>query len=67
VPQTRGNDLSDSHYRTLVVRLVLDERCTVTRGEIADVEEDEWRPFIGRQGMAEAIDAYLRGLIEGEG
>jgi hypothetical protein len=50
----------------LVVRLVLDEHRTVTRGEIAGVEEDEWHPFVGRQGMVEAIDAYLRGLIERE-
>lgn len=55
------DDLASSHYVTVIVRLVVDRRGELLRGEFAGVDAVKVASFSGWAGFTEALQSYLRG------
>jgi hypothetical protein len=54
--------MAEKRYTTLVVRLVLDHKGGLERGELVDGEAHVVGRFVGRHGLWRKLDEYLRGL-----
>jgi hypothetical protein len=53
------DDLTNSHYVTLILRLLLDTEGHLLRGELADIEGMTIGRFADRQGLKEALRPFL--------
>lgn len=56
---TTASNLSEKRYVTIVVRVVLDRREPLVRGEIVDVDGNRQGRFLGWQELIHAMDNYL--------
>jgi hypothetical protein len=52
--------LADHHYVTLILRLRLDRKGRLIRGELVDTTDSPPERFIGLAGMNQAVAAWLR-------
>jgi len=55
------DDLADSQYVTLVLRLLLDRRGRLLRGELANIDGTTLGRFADRQGLKEVLWPFLFG------
>lgn len=52
-------DLGETRYVTLILRLLLDEKGRVLNGELADINGDLIRRFAGSDGLASGLRTVL--------
>jgi hypothetical protein len=52
--------LSDAHYVTVVLRLVLDQQGWLVRGEILDVESGSRKRFVNWHELAGMLRVWIR-------
>ena len=61
MPQAADNStLLDRHYVTLILRLTLNQAGDLIQGSLTDTTDGLPEHFIGRAGLYEAVDAWLR-------
>jgi len=54
-----NNELTERHYTSLILRLLLDRQGQLIHGEIVDVASNRQEHFIGDHGLIDAIQAWL--------
>jgi len=53
------NDLTEQHYATLILRLMLDRRGRLVYGDMVDVTSTRQEHFVGGHGLIQAVQAWL--------
>ena len=53
------NDLTEQHYATLILRLILDRHGRLVYGDMMDAANTRQEHFVGNHGLFQAVRTWL--------